>query len=246
MKTTKKIPKVIHYCWFGGKEKPYIVKECIDSWQTHLSEYKIIEWNETNFDVHSNQYIKEAYEAEKFAFVSDYVRLYALYHVGGIYLDTDVMVYKPFDDLLLGEAFWGFEQEEYIATSTFGARKGHPFIKEFMEDYHQRYFLKSNGEFDDVTNVAKVTKLLTDRGLVRNGKKQCIEGVGTIYTQEYFSPYDYINCREIKSNDTYAMHLFYQSWLPKSTRIKKNIKKTLSRVIGGENVYRVRKLIQKN
>ncbi|WLR49137.1 capsular polysaccharide synthesis protein [Halobacillus litoralis] len=245
MKTTKKIPKVIHYCWFGGKEKPSIVKECIDSWHKSLSEYKIIEWNETNFDIHSNQYIKEAYEAKKFAFVSDYVRLYALFHVGGIYLDTDVKVFKAFDDLLLEEAFWGFEQEEYIATSTFGARKGYPFIKEFMELYHKRNFLKNNGDVDDFTNVAMVTKLLTNRGLVRNGKQQSIEGVGTVYPQEYFSPYDYINCRDLQSEGTYAMHLFYQSWLPKSTRVKKNIKKTLSRVIGGENVYRMRKLIQK-
>lgn len=103
----QRISKIIHYCWFGGKEKPDIVKKCLYSWHEHLSGYEIIEWNEENFDVHCHTYVKEAYESRKFAFVSDYVRVYALYHFGGIYLDTDVEVFKPFDDLLHHESFWG-------------------------------------------------------------------------------------------------------------------------------------------
>ena len=105
-----RIPKTIHYCWFGRGEKPEIVKKCIDTWKDKLSDYEIIEWNEDNFDINQNDYVKEAYKAKKFAFVSDYVRVYALYNYGGIYLDTDVEVFKSFDDVLDNESFWGFEQ----------------------------------------------------------------------------------------------------------------------------------------
>ena len=98
------IPKIIHYCWFGKNEKPNIVKKCIETWRNILSDYQIIEWNEDSFDVNSNNFVREAYESGKFAFVSDYVRVYALYNYGGIYLDTDVEVYKPFsEDILSNE-----------------------------------------------------------------------------------------------------------------------------------------------
>ena len=101
-----KIPKIIHYCWFGKKDKPDIVNHCINSWKKVLDDYEIIEWNEDNFDVESNTYVKQAYESGKFAFVSDFVRIKALYDYGGIYLDTDVEVFKKFDDLLDNESFW--------------------------------------------------------------------------------------------------------------------------------------------
>ena len=106
-----KIPKYIHYCWFGKGEKPDIVKKCIESWKANLSDYEIIEWNEENFDINSNDYVREAYKVKKFAFVSDYVRVYALYNHGGIYLDTDVEVFKSFDEIFNNESFWGFEQK---------------------------------------------------------------------------------------------------------------------------------------
>ena len=96
-----KIPKIIHYCWFGKKEKPEIVKKCINSWTDKLKEYEIIEWNEDNFEMNSNRFITEAYRLGKYAFVSDYVRLYALYEYGGIYLDTDVEIYKEFSEDIL-------------------------------------------------------------------------------------------------------------------------------------------------
>ena len=118
------IPKIIHYCWFGKKDKPELVKRCIKSWENNLNDYKIIEWNEDTFDINSNKFVKQAYEAGKFAFVSDYVRVYALYNYGGIYMDTDVEVYRTFSkDILKNESFWGFEEKNFIATSTIGAKK---------------------------------------------------------------------------------------------------------------------------
>ena len=104
------IPKIIHYCWFGKKKKPKVIQKCIESWKSILDDYQIIEWNEDNFDISCNDFVREAYENGKFAFVSDYVRIYALYNYGGIYMDTDVQVYKYFDmEILKNDSVWGFE-----------------------------------------------------------------------------------------------------------------------------------------
>ncbi|MDD9266532.1 glycosyltransferase family 32 protein [Paenibacillus sp. GCM10023248] len=240
-----KIPKVIHYCWFGGNEHPDIVKKCIESWKSNCAEYEIIEWNEHNFDVHCNAYVREAYKAKKFAFVSDYVRVYALYHHGGIYLDTDVELFKPFDDLLHHESFWGFEQGNYIATSTIGAAKGNKLIETFLASYKDITFIKEDGTYNDLTNVALLTQLLQNKGLQLNGEYQVIDGDAVFYPQTYFSPYDYINCRKFISDNTYAMHHFYKSWLPPAVRFKGNIKKTLAKIIGGNNIARLRALLPK-
>lgn len=243
MTTENSIPKTIHYCWFGGGAKPDIVKRCIESWNTHLHDYEIIEWNENNVDLNSNSYMKEAYHAKKYAFVSDYVRVYALYHYGGIYLDTDVEVFKSFDNLLTHQSFWGFEQENFIATSTIGAARGNTLIKEFLDLYKGRPFIKEDGSFDDGTNVALVTKMLQNHGLKKSGEYQVIGEANVIYPQPFLSPYDYINCRNYKTSDTYAMHYFYKSWLPPKARIKSNLKKYAAKVIGGENIAKLRKKV---
>lgn len=241
----QKIPKIIHYCWFGEKEKPSIVKKCIESWRNQLVDYEIKEWNEDNFDLKCNRYVEEAFKDGKFAFVSDYVRVHALYHEGGIYLDTDVEVFKTFDDLLYHDSFWGFEQENFIATSTIGAVPGNALIKEFLDSYDKKTFLKMDGSFDQLTNVAIVTEMLIKKGLRKNGQQQTLAGIGVFYPQTYFSPFDYINCRTFRTEETYAMHHFYKSWLPVQSRIKAYIKIALSKIIGGENILKVRKLIQK-
>ena len=106
--------KIIHYCWFGGSEKPPIVKKCIDSWKEYFPDFEIMEWNEQNFDIHNNRYVEEAYQSKKYAFVSDVARFYALEKFGGLYFDTDVEVIKDFAPLLDQEAFAGFETDEYI------------------------------------------------------------------------------------------------------------------------------------
>lgn len=242
---TTYIPRRIHYCWFGGKEKPEIVKRCIHSWKTILKDYEIIEWNETKFNINSNSFVKEAYEAGKYAFVSDYVRVYVLYNQGGIYLDTDVEILQPFDKFLHHESFWGFEQENYIATSTIGAKIGNKLIGQFLASYDNKSFLKKDGSFDQLTNVAIVTKILENTGLKRDGAYQVIEGIGAFYPQTYFSPYDYINIRKFVTEDTIAIHHFYKSWLPPSARLKSSLKKVTASVIGGENIARLRSFITK-
>jgi hypothetical protein len=240
-----KIPKVIHYCWFGRKEKPDIVKKCMETWKRKLPEYEIVEWNEMNFDINSNLYVKEAYNSGKFAFVSDYVRVFALFNFGGIYLDTDVEVFKSFDDLLHHSSFWGFEQENYIATSTIGAAKGNELIGLFLNSYKGKTFITKDGKHNELTNVAIITEILKGIGLVPNGQFQEIQGLGVFYPQTYFSPFDYINCRKFISVNTYAMHHFYKSWLPPKARLKSNLKLIASKVIGGENIARVRKFVSR-
>jgi mannosyltransferase OCH1-like enzyme len=242
MQPINRIPKIIHYCWFGGGEKPDLVKRCMESWKRHLPDYEIIEWNETNFNLNKNSYVKEAYNSGKFAFVSDYTRVYALNKYGGIYLDTDVEVCKSFNDLLHHSSFWGFEQENYIATSTIGAEKGNPLIKQFLESYNGIKFIKEDGTFNVLTNVAMITELLEWFGLKKNGLFQEIKGMGTFYPQTFFSPYDYINCQTFKTEKTYTIHHFHKSWLPYKARVKGKVKFLIAKLIGGHNIARLRKL----
>ncbi|MDP4083175.1 MAG: glycosyltransferase [Bacillota bacterium] len=242
-KQINRIPKIVHYCWFGGKEKPILINKCIESWKQNLPEYEIREWNEYNFDVNSNLYVKEAFETRKFAFVSDYVRVFALYHFGGIYLDTDVEVFKSFNDLLHYESFWGFEQEQYIATSTIGAAKHNSLIKVFLDSYEGKRFIQDGGKHNELTNVAIITKILKDFGLKADGRYQELAGKGVFFPQAFFSPYDYINCRKFLSKDTYTVHYFYKSWLPPKARLKGQFKLILSKMIGGDNIAKLRKII---
>lgn len=236
-----KIPQIIHYCWFGNKEKPKLVKKCINSWAIHLPEYEIREWNENNFEIASNAFVKNAFNLKKYAFVSDYVRLYALYNFGGIYLDTDVEVFKSFNDLLDNNSFWGFEEGNYVATSTIGAKKNNLFIKNLLDSYTSIEF----SEEKVLTNVAIVSQQLKNKGLKLNGVHQEIPDVGTFFPQTYFSPYDYINCRNLKTDNSYAMHHYYKSWLPFTIRIKGKIKKISSIMVGGENIARFRRFVSK-
>ena len=241
-----KIPKIIHYCWFGGKDKPDIVKKCIDSWKYVLDDYTIIEWNESNFDLDSNTFVRQAYDDKMFAFVSDYVRVYVLYRYGGIYLDTDVEVIKSFNPLLNNESFWGFEEKNFIATSTIGAKKENILIKKFLDRYEEKKFIFENGNKDTETNVAIVSKMVEEIGVKLDGSFQSVNDIGKFYPQEYFSPYDYINCYIKKSQNTYAIHHFYKSWLPMNIKIKGYIKKVISNIIGGQMVSKIRKILSDN
>ncbi|SHH68266.1 glycosyltransferase family 32 protein [Clostridium grantii] len=236
----KNIPKIIHYCWFSGKEKPNIVKKCIYSWKEKLPNYEIKEWNEDNFDININMFVRQAYNSGKFAFVSDYVRVYVLYKYGGIYLDTDVEVLQSLNKFLEHESFWGFEEKNYIATSTIGARKGNPLIKEFLDTYENKRFVKENGSIDTLTNVSVVSEMIQEYGIKLNGEYQEIEGLCTIYPQTYFSPYDYINCYSKANANSFTTHHFFKSWLPFSDRVKTYLKVYLAKVIGGKNIALLR------
>lgn len=137
------IPKIIHYVWVGGNPKPKNIQKCMKTWSKHLKDYQIIEWNESNFDIHENKYVEQAYKAKKWAFVSDYIRAKAIYEMGGIYLDTDVLVLDDLHELLDNRAFVGFENIDNPFTAVFGAEPKHPLIKDMLDYYDDRNF-----EFD--------------------------------------------------------------------------------------------------
>ena len=210
------IPKIIHYCWFGGKEKPEDVLKMIASWKKHCPDYEIKEWNETNFDIHLNRYTEEAYQQKKWAFVSDVARLWALVHEGGIYMDTDVEVIRPLDKLLANKAFIGFEGTQWIGTNLMGAEPHNTFLQAFLEDYNRRNFTNPDGTLNQTTNVEEITsRFMAQYNLVRNGKQQ-EAGNFTIYPTDYFSPYDYINGKVRTTANTYSIHWFSQSWIQRS------------------------------
>lgn len=210
------IPKIIHYCWFGGKEKPKDVLKMIASWKKHCPDYEIKEWNETNFDIHLNRYTEEAYQQKKWAFVSDVARLWALVYEGGIYMDTDVEIIRPLDNLLANKAFIGFEGTQWIGTNLMGAEPYNAFLQAFLEDYNHRNFTNPDGTLNQTTNVEEITsRFLTQHNLVRNGKQQQV-GDFTVYPTDYFSPYDYINGKVRTTANTYSIHWFSQSWIKRS------------------------------
>ncbi|AZB43589.1 glycosyl transferase [Bacillus sp. FJAT-42376] len=239
----EKIPKVIHYCWFGNSAKPKLFLKCLESWKKHLPCYEIKEWNESNFDINSSQFAAEAYKARKFAFVSDYARLDILYKEGGIYLDTDVEVLKPLDPLLVHEGFSGFEDETHLQSGTMGAKKLHPMIKIFLEYYNDKMFVNSEGVFDMTTNTKIMTNLSKEYGLVQNNEFQNLNGSFAIYPRTYFSPYDYINGGTYISDDSYTIHHYAQTWLPASVRLKSRAKKAASRIIGPNAISAIRHMV---
>lgn len=243
MNKIEKIPRIIHYCWFGRGEKPSLVRKCIASWKKHLAGYEFIEWNEDNFDISSNIFVQQAYNAKKYAFVSDYVRVHALYHFGGIYLDTDVEVLKPFNGFLSHDSFWGFEDSRYIATSTIGTVKGHKIIEDFLEYYKDRNFIKSDGSYDFTTNVSVITDMFIKQGLIPDGTFQVLENQMAVYPRTYFCPYDYINGEDFITAESYTLHHFAKSWLPLHVRLRGKGKNLLAKLIGGKRVAKLRNLI---
>ncbi|WP_138752515.1 glycosyltransferase family 32 protein [Paenibacillus sinopodophylli] len=246
MSEAEKIPRILHYCWFGRGEKPRKIVKCMKSWEKQLGGFQVIEWNEDNFDISSNRYVREAYEARKYAFVSDYVRLYALYKFGGIYLDTDVEVIKPLDAFLGHEAFSGFEDERFLQSGTMGAALEHPWIKELLENYDQRSFLLQDGKLDTTTNTAVITEICSRHGLQLNGQYQVLSNGVTFYPRTYFSPYDYIDGGNYISTDSFTIHHFAQSWLPAHVRMRGSLKKAVSRIAGPAFISRMRKLMSSN
>ena len=234
------IPKIIHYCWFGPAALDNISKRCLASWQKYCPEYSLMRWDENNFSCKENEYAAEAYIAQKWAFVSDYVRLAVLYDQGGIYLDTDVEIKRPFDDLLQQAAFMGFESSDKVATCVIAAEKHHPLIKAMLDLYEGKRFINDDGYFDETTNVAKVTALLLERGLKLNDAKQSIDGM-VVYPREYFSPKDLLTGRINVTKNTYALHHFNASWMTH----KQKYNTRLAQFIGPEATKFAKMLLKK-
>ena len=207
------IPKIIHYCWFGCGKMPELAVKCIESWKRCLPDYELKEWNEGNFDITQNQYVREAYENHKFAFVTDYVRLYAIYTEGGIYMDTDVEVLGSYDKFLHHHAFSGFETDGNVPTGMMAAEKGSVWAKDLLDQYSNRVFVQSDGSFDLTTNTAVITKYMLSKGLILNNQYQDFSGLCTMYPTDYFCPKDHRTGKIKCSINTVCIHHFAGSWL---------------------------------
>lgn len=206
------IPKIIHYCWFGGAPLPELALKCIESWKKYCPNYEIKRWDETNFNLNYNDYVREAYDAKKWAFVTDVVRLYVLVNYGGIYMDTDVEIIKPLDEILKFEAVSGFEDKKNIPTGLMACQKGQKLFTEFLHEYDNIHFMGSDGAYDTTTNVVRITNICRKYGFVPNNKLQSIQNF-TIFPKDYFCPKDYKTGEVNITKNTIAIHHFEGSWL---------------------------------
>lgn len=221
------IPKTIHYCWFGGNPLPVSARKYIQSWKKFFPDYKIVEWNESSFDVNSIPYTTEAYRLKKYAFVSDYARFWILYHQGGIYFDIDVEVIKSFDGVLEKGSFMGFEMIESTLKGVnpglgMGSIPNHPFLKKMLDLYDQLSFLDADGKISYKTIVDNTTDMLISDGLVLENKEQDIAGF-TIYPTDYFCPLPYGSNECTLTSNTKSIHHYNDSWKPMSRKIKNKI-----------------------
>lgn len=226
------IPKKIHYCWFGGKPLPELAIRCIDSWRKLLPDYEIIEWNETNFDIHICKYVEEAYNARKWAFVADYARFLALYNEGGIYFDTDIEVLKSFDDLLQFNAFFGYGQRS-LTLPVFGAKAQQGLYKQILEFYNTRSFIKPDGTYDTTTIEVTARKVLEENyGFTLNWKQQILRDNIAILPQEYFGSTDFLTGKISKNPNLYVIHYADGSWLSDEERMSINIHRKYVNIMG--------------
>ncbi|MEM1988372.1 MAG: capsular polysaccharide synthesis protein [Candidatus Woesearchaeota archaeon] len=223
----ERIPRIIHYCWFGKGEMPELYKKCIDSWKKHLKGYKFVCWNEDNFDVNSHHFTKEAYAAKKYAFVSDYVRLWALYNYGGIYIDADVEVLRPLDEFLRFRAFTGCENEGSIPTGIMGAEPHHPWIELLL-----KYYDYINFDKEKICNLVNVL-IITDLTIFfydwkPKGGYQILRDDIHIFPYYYFCPI-FLGKLKIRKK-TYSIHHFGSSWVinRKGNILKRSLRKFLN------------------
>lgn len=226
---------------------PKLASKCIRSWKKYLPEYKLKLWDENNFNININMYVKQAYLRKKYAFVSDYVRLYALYNYGGVYMDVDVEVLKSLDGFLHHSAFSGFENGLNIHTGIIGAIKENDWIKVLLNDYNDRHFIDNQGNMDITTNVSTITRLSKQYGLVGNNKLQILKvGEVAIYPDYYFCPYNAITGVNKLGLDSFTIHHFAGTWEPAHRRFRNKIIRVFGRIFGLKTVNFFRKLLKRD
>lgn len=234
--------KKIHYCWFGGKKIPKDVKKCIDTWKKMLPDYEIIEWNEKNFDINTCTFVKEAYENQKWAFVSDYVRIYALYNEGGIYFDTDMKIVKDVSNIVDKEMFLGYEDSGYVGTAVIGVKNKHnKYIKEILDYYNNIEHFDADIIYN-YANPVIITKILKkyENHVNEKGIRIFDDNV-YIYPRDYFYPYSYNYSEKVFTDNTCMVHLFSATWTDRGERrtigiyrkFGSNLGKTINNMIDG-------------
>lgn len=217
------IDKVIHYCWFGRGPKSAKIEKCMESWKRVCPGFKVVEWNEDNFDVAMIPYTKQAYACKRWSFVADYARLWIIYHYGGVYLDTDIEMVKAPGKLLEEDCFFGFERTQNVkyrinTGGGFGAVRHHPAVKRMMDCYADRTFLKEDGT-ENLTVCPEInTKALLEFGLKTDGSRQRLGDI-LILPTEYFAPINYYTREKNITENTVWIHHYAASWMTKKERI---------------------------
>lgn len=248
------IPKIINYCWFGRNPLPESALKCINSWKKFFPDYEIKEWNEDNFDVNIIPYTREAYEAKKYAFVSDYARFWILYHHGGIYFDTDVEVIRSMDDIVAAGPFMGFEinptggkgksHEEGLVNPGLGlgVNPGRDLFAELLEFYSGQHFIKPDGTQNQTTIVRYTTDFLIHHELVSKPGIQTVAGIN-IYPAEYFNPLN-DNTGVLKITDnTRSIHWYTKTWEKKRNPVISWLTRKIHRYFGVNSLSWLNKLI---
>lgn len=232
------IPRVIHYCWFGGNTMSELTVKCIESWRKYCPDFEIKEWNESNFDIEACPYVKEAFLAKKWAFVSDYARFKILYENGGIYFDTDVELIRPLREILRNGPFMGCEIVSLKRCAVnpglgVGVDRNNLLFKKMLEDYENSHFIKDDGMEDYRTIVERTTEMLTKYGFAGDNMLQKIEGI-TIYPSDYFCPIDYRTGEIAVTDNTKSIHWYNASWLDNRMQKRRKINMKIYKIFKGK------------
>ena len=245
------IPKIIHLCWLSGDPYPRKIQKCLDSWDKYLKDYEIVLWDTNRFDLKSSIWVKQAFENRKYAFAADYIRFYALFHFGGIYLDSDVEVLKDFDDLLDLPYFIGAEKAQTPEAAVIGAEKGCDWIKQCLDYYNNRSFINENGEFDirklPEIMVEQIKQLKPIRVLSlqesKDIRKMDMQREVLEFNDAFFSP-KVFDSREVEITPyTYVIHHYQNSWFSPKAKVYYRSRAFLVKVLGLPLVRKIEKML---
>lgn len=237
MKLGTEIPKKIHYCWFGGGKKPASIDDCILSWKKYFPGYEIKEWNENNFNINICDFVREAYEAKKWAFVSDFARMLILYQEGGIYFDTDVEVIKSLDDIISDGSFMGLESgnsKNCLVVNPGLGLAAYPkmeIYKEILDKYYNTHFIRPDGTYNQAPIGTYVTDILITHGWKNENTTQKIQGI-TIYPIDFFCPLDYQTGKLNITDNTRSIHHYTATWHTDSENLHHLFGQKVSRMFG--------------
>lgn len=234
------IPKIIHYIWFGGNSYPEKIRFCIESWKKYLPEYKFMRWDEETFNIDDScDFVKDAYANKKWAFVSDYVRVWALNKYGGVYLDTDIEIRKPLDKFLGERMVLGTDEVGQL-TAMMASEKRHPFWQAILNNYADLRFILPDGSFNQTVNNKYLQNELAAYGFKEINCRQVLKEGIIVYPDDWFHAVDHMSGISNITPNTHAIHWHTLTWEPRKSHIKRFLRvQILARIIGGRNASRL-------
>ncbi|GAA4114417.1 glycosyltransferase [Aquimarina addita] len=238
------IPKKIHYCWLSGDPFPELIAKCVDTWKEQLPDYEFILWDTNKFPLSSNKWVRESFETKKYAFAADYIRLYAVFEQGGIYLDTDIEVLKSFDELMHLPYFIGSEGDGVIEAGVFGAEKGAMWLADCLSHYENRSFIKDDGSYDTMTLPRIMMEQIQKEYSIKEMKNPKISELSydiantelQMFPKDFFCAKNHGTGMVEKTENTFCIHHFAMSWLPKKRTFLPNVKRKLMSIVGVNTV----------